>query len=329
MSSIVSGTAGAERFRNWTTRNITISADEGNDTIENDAGWYAVLQGGNGDDSIQNNYGYANTILGGIGKDRIINHAGAYSCVVGGTNNDIIIMGGGSQNTTIDAGEGKNQVYLDYANYCIQLSEGEGQTTVYGFTDSDTLFVKDNPFVTVATGQDISVTANNASLLLKDSKDKNYAFVGTLKTGESNVVYNIRDNAVINGSNAGDTIFNEGSNVLISTSEGDDVVSCAAAASGVTIIPGKGRDTIYTYGHGDSINYTFQYNNGDAEDVIFGYCLNDTIQILDAKPTVVAENNDVVLQIGSGKITLKDCKGKKVSYRTNSEAVSNTIVTGE
>ena len=328
MPSIISGTAGAERLRNWTTRNVTISADEGNDTIENDAGWYAVLKGGNGNDSIQNNYGYASTVLGGTGTDRIINHAGAYSCVMGGTGNDTIIMGGGSQGTTIDAGEGKNQVYLDYANYCIQLSEGEGQTTVYGFTDSDTLFVKDSPFVTVATGQDISVTADNASLLLKDSKGSKYSFIGTLKTGEANVVYNIRDDALINGSDAGDTIYNEGSNVRIFTGDGDDIISCKGSASGVTIIPGKGRDTVYAYNHGDSINYTFQYNNGDTEDVIFGYQLNDTIQILDAKPTIVAEGNDVVLQIGSGKITLKDWKKKKITYHSNFEVIKHTIVGG-
>ena len=71
----------------------------------------------------------------------------------------------------------------------------------------------------------------------------------------------------------------------------------------VTIRGGKGNDTVNNVG----VKNIIQYANGDGQDVVFDFDENDTLQIVDgASYSTMISNNDVVVSIGSGSITLKD-----------------------
>ncbi len=78
-----------------------------------------------------------------------------------------------------------------------------------------------------------------------------------------------------------------------------------------TLIGGRGNDTMT----GDADDDVFVYSNGDGNDVITDYEENDKVRIASGTvSTITTSGNDVILTIGSGKITLKDAKDKVITY---------------
>ena len=107
---------------------------------------------------------------------------------------------------------------------------------------------------------------------------------------------------------------------LIIGSTDDDYIDGGAAKD--TILGGDGNDTILGGKGNDSLqggagSDVFIYASGDGNDIIQDYKSDeDMIQIKGVSSITYTEGtSDMVIQVGSGKITLKKMAGKKVAYK--------------
>ena len=99
-----------------------------------------------------------------------------------------------------------------------------------------------------------------------------------------------------------------------------------AGSGGSEIYGGKGNDIIY----GGSGKDVFSYASGDGNDVIGNYASGkDMIRITSGKLNkATVSGNDVLLQVGSGNITIKNAKGKKLSIAIGKKAAAKTYIYG-
>ena len=96
-----------------------------------------------------------------------------------------------------------------------------------------------------------------------------------------------------------EVVFNDGKLV----GDADNVVKFA------TIIGGRGNDTVNFV---SGTNRLYKYTTGDGNDVIYGANSTDLIQIDGAFVTSTV-NNDLLVKVGAGTITLKDAAASGVS----------------
>ena len=123
-----------------------------------------------------------------------------------------------------------------------------------------------------------------------------------------NDIENTSANIIVTGTSDADTINNSGYKATINAGAGND--SIINSASNVVINTGSGNDTINNSGS----NIIYQYANGNGDDIIQGYISNDTIQITSGTiDKSLKSGNDVILNIGSGSITLKEALGKNIN----------------
>ena len=116
----------------------------------------------------------------------------------------------------------------------------------------------------------------------------------------------------------------------IKTGAGNDFISDAVGYS--TINPGAGNDTVAIGEYS-----VFEYAEGDGDDLIEHYTATNTIHIVRGSlRSTLNSGNDVVLVVGSDKITLKDAKGTELNVVDASSAVPaypvepyDSLVTGD
>ena len=153
---------------------------------------------------------------------------------------------------------------------------------------------------------------------------------------------------IINLTDSNDTLENENGNKIIYALGGDD--SIGNFASNVTIFGGLGNDVISHYSHNsvidggkgdDTINVIdeslikglqniIQYAEGDGKDVIWGYNPTNIINIASGTYTTQNSGEDVVINVGSGSITLKYAYGSKLNIVSGiSTAESKTTVVND
>ena len=73
----------------------------------------------------------------------------------------------------------------------------------------------------------------------------------------------------------------------------------------------------------------FIYASGSGDDVITDYAVGDKLKITGAKISKASvSGSNVVLTIGTGKVTLKGAKGKKLSIYNNSSSLTSTVIGG-
>ena len=87
----------------------------------------------------------------------------------------------------------------------------------------------------------------------------------------------------------------------------------------MTINGGKGNDTIESNG----TNIYLKYANGDGNDTITGYYSKAAIQVTGGTYTKSTIGNDVVISVGSGKMTFKDAKYKTININSSRNYVEN------
>ena len=299
--------------------NVTITAGEGDDTIQNCGGGNIYIDGGTGNDVIGGN-GSGSTILGGAGND-VISLSSTYS----------------NGNT-------------------IQYSQGEGNDTIYGFNSYDTLqiasgnissSVQNNGNLTLNIGSGSIVIVNAPESIWLKRENNN---AEQLTIGGGNKMTNSTNNIAISGSsgadyieNSGnyvtinaaagdDTIDNSGSSVLINGGDGDDVVTNLEGAYDAQISSGNGDDYISGIyesskidgGAGDDVvdaeyAYDSTINGGDGADEISGYITDSSINggagndIIDVNSEEGYLNNTIVG--GKGNDTIVN----EVGYSLNDE----------
>ena len=122
--------------------------------------------------------------------------------------------------------------------------------------------------------------------------------------------------STISGGEGKDTIVNNGNNLVINTGTGDDLITLGSGTSNNTINAGEGEDSISaTKGRN-----LYLYAEGDGDDVITGLTSNDTLKITSGKiDDWKIDNNDLILIVGTGKITIKDGKEQLINIAVGNE----------
>ena len=66
-------------------------------------------------------------------------------------------------------------------------------------------------------------------------------------------------------------------------------------------------------------NNIIQYTSGDGNDVITGYDSSNKIQISGSSYSTQASGSDMIIKVGSGKMTLKNARYSSVNITTTSK----------
>ena len=272
--------------------NVTISAGKGNDTITISRNY------DNEGNNVLVNYssGDGKDIIEGFKENSTLSISGSsYSKKTSGS--DIIVTVGKGKITLVGAAslDKVNIAGKEDAKNAWKLS---GTTATYG-TTSKTLAtvngVKSKSGLSVS-GKTIKLAASTLSK--KVSVSGSYAF-------EFNSDYK---SAKITGSSSADTITTAGANMVITAGKGND--SIVSKGKNATITGGAGNDTLT----GSSGADVFVYSDGDGNDIITNYAENDKISLKSGAAEISTSGNDVIFNIGSGKITLQKAKGKTITY---------------
>ena len=306
--------------------NCKINGDKGNDSL-NSPGGYVTIHGGDGDDYLiksyiiwsssngnsWNEYTHNGTIYGDAGNDILYNNKSDNGLMDGGTDDDKI-SSYKSKNVTIIGGKGNDTINNFGSTLLYKYAKGDGNDTISGFSETDTLEITSGTYTTARSGADFLVKVGGSKITIKDAINfkvniKNAA--GVLKTyngKDSRIILDSRDNYTANSnstvtiySGAGDdSIRNYGDTVTIDAGAGKDNIG--NYASNVTITAGLGNDTIHN--DEDSKNVLFKYTSGDGNDVIEGFNSTSTLSIAGSTYTSVANDDDIIITVGKGHITL-------------------------
>ena len=114
-------------------------------------------------------------------------------------------------------------------------------------------------------------------------------------------IHNMTDDTIISGSSGADSIYSEGSNVVIVGGKGNDIINLSSTQSGNNVI---------------------QYALGDGNDTVQNLRTNDLIHITNGSYSTSKSGNDVIVSVGSGKITLKDAASIRFQIKNSSGTVS-------
>ena len=323
-STVFSGTSGNDTMSNTGTT-VTINAGTGNDSIYSNNGTYSrayvTINAGDGDDTIVGRFGDS-SISGGAGADRIS-------------------MSGDVDRATINGGAGNDIIYLDGylgndGGNVIQYTTGDGNDTVYGFKNSDSIKISGS-YNASQVGSDyiyyigtgsvrlVNYTAPEPTGTYITNSTSSQTLLGTAGNDTIKNIYSYStggDTVSIEAGDGRDTIYNDygwyltinagagndtitdsrGNRTSINAGAGDDIVSLSSSSGIVTVRGGTGNDTIY----GDSVRsngVVYAYDSGDGNDVIYNFRSNDTVT--GATYTSVVSGKNVILNMsGGGSVTL-------------------------
>ena len=281
---------------------ISLYAEAGNDTIE--GGYiYSTINAGTGADFLNLNYVGYSTITGGEGNDTIGTSQIINSIIMGGAGNDWMLVIGGSSNVIMgDEGddiianfpESLNSAFGDYQGNYYVYATGDGNDTIIGFNELDTLAIIDGTYSTVVSGSNLIVNVGDKTIVLRDAAGMDVYIDGTYDEGGGggstattgdDYLTNDKDGATIDALAGNDTIENYGENVSINGGAGNDLIYSSNgdySGANVTIDGGAGNDTIVGL-FGDSSVYGGAGNDliqidGDVDyATINGGSGNDTI----------------------------------------------------
>ena len=154
----------------------------------------------------------------------------------------------------------------------------------------------------------ISNTAGGVKIYASDGNDSIYSSVLSSNTIKSSYGY-----VTIDGGAGNDTIYSVDPYVSINGGAGNDTIN-TNGFSNITIKGGAGNDTINL----SSIYSIIQYSSGDGNDIINGYASTDTINISGSYYSTQASGSDVIIKVGSGKMTLKNARYETLNIKTSS-----------
>ncbi|WP_300588987.1 Hint domain-containing protein [Marivita sp.] len=341
------------------TVGLTIDGDDGNDVfnLSNTSG-ANVLDGQGGNDSIFSGSGN-DTIFGGAGSDRI-EGGGGNDSLSGGGDNDTIL--GGDGNDTLDGVQGDDS-----------LDGGSGDDLIFGGDGNDTLVAGNNTgagdTLVGGNGDDILIDSfGNATLEGNSGSDTFQVGYGSAtviggedpdETDVDRLSFGLSNDAAtvtFTGDEAGVYTDSDGDSGTFSQieevfgSDRDDSIDAALDTSGVSIVTGRGFDTLIGGSGNDRLeggreddllagglgNDVFVYLGGDGLDTISDFNSGNTGALLDGDTT----NNDFIDlssyydsifevwadQVDDGILNQSnstDTKGNSTDYSDNTEFDSN------
>lgn len=285
-------------------KNVLLISNAGNDTIRNIADTVSI-SAGDGDDSIDNGRGSTVTIDGGAGDDRIESN-GDNVLIDGGAGNDSIKNEGGS-NVTISGGDGADTIYNDHPYVAVDGGTGDDYI--------DNRYYGEHVTIEAGTGND-SIYSNNDNVKISvgDGNDSinNHSYYATIEGG-------LGDDIIDQHARNGLFKYKEGDgNDKIFGFYVDDTLSISGAAyssvvSGNDLILTVGNGKITLYGaatlssvHIDGTLTTSSANVGLTADstvsntIISGTSYADSIKNTGNKVTINANaDNDTINNVGS------------------------------
>ena len=352
--TLIWGDKGNDSIRSYAS-DVTIAGGDGNDSIKVSVSGFALernsISGGAGDDTImaQKSGGTSPnniTIMGGKGNDEIslpfrsYSDNGSYRLQYSpGDGNDVVNYWrknydvlyianssywseGSGDDMIVHVGSG-SITFRDFRGRFGNDARIEIETVPAGTFGSTTTTSGGGGSSTVTTGGGGSTTSGGKS---NTKMNNSTSYTTVYGTSSKDSIYNSSSahHVTISAGAGNDTIRNLGDTVSIAGGAGNDYLYSYSYYS--TINPGTGNDTVslYSSGHHNVIKYAA----GDGNDSIYNFSETDTLRITGAKYTRSTIGSDVVVKVGSGKITLKNAKGKAIDIDgTISGGSSSTIKT--
>lgn len=328
------------------TNNNVLNGEDGNDTLEVYGDGH-ILNGGDGDDTLINSgSGTNNALNGGKGND----------VLYGGVGNDTFVYASGDGNDTIKGyTEDKDTIKIsdgiisktEAKNGNLILTVGSGSITLEGAATKTIRFEDSSGSYTVSgtaikLGSDYTGTMNTTRYLstVKTIDGRNATkTVNLTGNAQDNTIYAGKAGGAINagagndtlyGSTGNDTLYGRAGNDNLYGGTGNDTLN--GGTGNDTLFGGAGNDLLY----GGSGNDTFNYADGEGDDVVYDYVAGeDVLQInkgisvgMISKTELSNDKKDLVFTVGNGSITLKDVAGKIIDikdYRGNYTISGNTI----
>lgn len=283
---------------------LTVKGGAGNDTINrgtNSSGILYQYDAGDGYD----------TILGFNGDDTLQITGAEYSTSISG--NDVIVSVGTGAIAL------KNAASLDSIYIWDGESgggEGSGEDNVdhiiYGTAGNDSIINAEDGYTILAAGGNDTIR-NSGNSVVVDAGDG------------SDLVFNAaatEENVTINGGAGNDSVNNAGSNAIILGGAGAD--SIVNSGDNVTISGDGGNDIIRNTLE-DSAN-VYQYTAGDGNDTIYGFSVNDTLDITGSGiSSSVVSGENLIFKVGKGSITLAELE-YETEYTLNVKGKTSTFV---
>ena len=268
---------------------------QGNDNYANLTA-NTVLSALGGDDSIKNNANNV-TIHGNAGNDTVSNWGGG---------NDGVHFYGGDGKDIIKTGGNKNYI-----------STEKDDDYIYSWGNNNTLLTGE--------GND-SVDSTGDKALIEGGAGKDSLFASgtnsTVKGGEGDDhLYSYVDNVILFGENGNDYIStNKKSNTLYGGAGNDTLSSYGEAI----LIGGDGNDTIRIDNNKNLGNNFIYYENGNGNDIVYGYKDTDSLSIAGAEYTTTTSGSDVIVNVGTGSVTLVGVAGLTLNILGTAKTTSTT-----
>ena len=299
-------------------------------------GGYATIFGGNGDDYIAPGYSDNSTINGGNGNDTIITN-GRNATVDGGAGNNSIVL------TTTEGGATSQYIVLNGKTTVEGFKTGFDSTSdkIYipdefpgvDFKTDGLTFYYDNDKTKSLTFSDITGTAPiymyyapqdelSANVFIADDEwykasssdfthNAQVYYVGaTAKLNHGIDFSGIKDdlNVTLNTDYESTTVKLWVNNIH-SIKGGAGLTTITGSDKSDTIIAGAGSTTINAGAGNDQISLSsgkalVEYATGDGSDIIRGFDKNSTLKISGDIFTSIQSGDDVILNVGDGKISL-------------------------
>ena len=244
------------------------------------------------------------------------------STIYGGAGTDSIYNSGGD--VTISGGVGNDLISLqsDSGNSELLYNNGDANDTILGFNDRSVLKISGN-YSTAQSGDDIIATVGKGKITLKGAASLESVNIfkanGRLRTltQDADTYTNTIAAATIAAFGGDDNIANNFASVSVNAGAGDDTITNSGKV--VTINAGTGDDQISVSGSG-----LIQYAAGDGNDTL-NYSSSYRIKLTSGKiDRAVLSDNNVVLRVGEGSITVTDAKSKPI-YITNADGTSTVL----
>ena len=329
---------GGQNITNY-TNNKSVNGTSYNDIIKN-WGNDVKISSGAGRDSIYSEYGYRVTINGGAGNDTMTGSNYADVFQFGNSDgNDVITNYGTNDTLHLTAINSASSIKSSVSGSNRIITAGNTKITLQG---ASTKKIK----VKLANGS--MTTISGTTTIKSGGSSKIPSGYTSVNVTTNSWYYNQKSKVVINGSSGDNRITNYASNVIVNGNAGKDYITSwdkdyddNKVLSNVTLNGGAGNDTIYSFTNQSSIsggdgndtligcadyvtinggkgndtiqaityNNVIQYANGDGNDVITYFNTDTKIKITSGSYSTLTSGNDVIIKVGSGKMTLKDAKG--------------------
>ena len=343
-----------------TSKADTLTGTAGNDTVSLGGGVDVYIYEGGGDFDIITDYTAgedkisigANSISGGavVGNDIFFMINGGVLQLTGAKDKAVKIIRGDTEteyvnlNPGMSTGGGEDTVPADFTVVSLTPNNDDYTVTgskqiIYALAGNDTIENDSSiPSVMIYGGEGNDWIDNDGSSVTIDAGDGNDVIVNwnskvTIDGGaDADYINNSGDSVKIDAGAGNDEIHNVSSSVTIDAGAGADFISLYSGSYYAnrgknTISGGTGNDTIYM-NSATTIGNVFQYSTGDGNDIVYNLSTKDTLQI-SGSYTTTKSGSDVIVSVGTGKITLKDYSGavniQSAASGSSSNLVSNDI----